>query len=173
MFDKYMKPDYILDTFADVTPEFCRKNSITALICDIDNTLVTYDDPEPTESVMSWYRALGEIGVKLSFVSNNDEARVMRFAKPLGVPAFYKSGKPSRRGIRMAVEAMGSDPSTTVFLGDQLLTDVMAAKRYGIRAIVVPPIKDKTTLFFRAKRAIERPFMNKYIKQGVKKNDKT
>ena len=173
VFDRYLKPDYILDTFKDVTPEFCRKHDIKALICDIDNTLVTYDDPEPTEAVMAWYRSLDDIGVKLSFVSNNEAERVTRFAKPLGVPAFYKSGKPSRRGLRMAVEAMGSDPPSTVLLGDQLLTDVMAAKRFGIRAIVVPPIKDKTTLFFRAKRAIERPFMNKYTKQGAGKNVKT
>ena len=173
MIDKYIRPDFILDTFADVTPEFCRDHGISALICDIDNTLVTYDDPVPTDVVTEWYRALDGAGVKLSFVSNNDEERVMRFAEPLGVPAFYKSGKPSRRGVRLAVEAMRSDPSSTAFLGDQLLTDVVAAKRYGIRAIVVPPIKDKTTLLFRAKRAIERPFMNKYISEEQNRYDKT
>ena len=173
MIDRYMRPDYILGSFSEVTPEFCRKHGIAAIISDIDNTLVTYDDPEPTSAVLAWYHALDAIGVKISFVSNNDEERVTRFAAPLGVPAFAKSGKPSRKGLSRAVAAMGSAKEETVLLGDQLLTDVMAAKRFGIRAIVVPPIKDKTTLFFRTKRAIERPFMNKYIKQGVKDNDKT
>lgn len=172
MFDKYLKPDHILGSFSEVTPEFCREQNIAALICDIDNTLVTYDDAEPTDAVLAWYRALRDTGVRISFVSNNDAERVTRFNTPLGVPAFPKSGKPSRRGIYAAMEAMGSTPERTVFLGDQLLTDVIAAKRAGIRAIVVPPIKDKTTLFFRAKRAIERPFMNKYIKE-IKENDKT
>lgn len=173
MFDKYMKPDFILGSFLEVTPEFCLENGIRAIICDIDNTLVTYDDPEPTEPVLRWHRALAEIGVPISFVSNNEPERVYTFAKPLGAPAFPKSGKPSRRGVRMAIEAMGSEPAGTVFLGDQLLTDVMAAKRSGIRAIVVPPIKDKKTLLFRVKRAIERPFMNKYIREGEKGNVKT
>ena len=172
MFDKYLKPDFILSSFAEVTPDFCRNNNIAALVCDIDNTLVTYDDPVPTDAVLEWWHALDRIGVKISFVSNNDADRVYTFAKPLGAPAFPKSGKPSRRGIHLAIEAMGSAPDKTVFLGDQLLTDVMAAKRFGIRAIVVPPIKDKTTLFFRAKRAIERPFMKKYIKE-IKRNDQT
>lgn len=168
MFDKYMRPDFILGSFSEVTPDFCLEHGITALICDIDNTLVTYDDPVPTEPVLEWHRALSEIGVRISFVSNNDPERVYTFAKPLDAPAFPKSGKPSRRGVRLAIAAMKSDPGGTVFLGDQLLTDVMAAKRSGIRAIVVPPIKDKTTLFFRAKRAIERPFMKKYIREGEK-----
>lgn len=171
MLDKYLKPDHILGSFSDVTPEFCRENNITALICDIDNTLVTYDDAEPTDAVLEWYHALNRIGVQISFVSNNDAKRVYTFANVLGVPAFPKSGKPSRRGVRAAIEAMGSTPDGTVFLGDQLLTDVMAAKRTGIRAIVVPPIKDKPTLFFRTKRAIERPFMNKYVKEI--KNEQT
>ncbi len=173
MLDRYLKPDFILCSFTDVTPQFCRKNGVKALICDIDNTLVTYDDPVPTEDVMAWYGELEKIGVGLSFVSNNDAERVNTFARPLGAPAFPKSGKPSRRGIIAAMDAMGSDKKGTLFLGDQLLTDVMGAKRAGIRAAVVPPIKDKTTLFFRAKRAIERPFMNKYKRERDKQNDKT
>ncbi len=163
MLDRYLKPDFILGTYSEVTPEFCREHGITALICDIDNTLVTYDDPVPTEPVLAWYRKLKAAGIPISFVSNNEPERVFTFAAPLGVPAFPKCGKPSRRGVRAAMEAMESSPDGTVFLGDQLLTDVMSAKRSGIRAIVVPPIKDKKTLLFRAKRAIERPFMKKYM----------
>lgn len=167
-----MKPDYILGTFREVTPEFCEGNNISALVCDIDNTLVTYDDPVPTEDVLSWWDALRDHGISISFVSNNEPDRVYTFAEPLGVPAFPKSGKPSRRGVLTAIDAMGSAKEQTVFLGDQLLTDVLAAKRCGIRAIVVPPIKDKKTLLFRVKRAIERPFMKKYYRE-MKTYDKT
>lgn len=167
MLDRYLRPDFILDSFAEVTPQFCREHGIKALVCDIDNTLVTYDDAVPTDEVLAWYHALDEIGVQISFVSNNDTERVELFNESLGVPAFPKSGKPKTGGIRRAIEAMGSTRDGTVFLGDQLLTDVLAAKRFGIRAIVVPPIKDKLTLLFRAKRAIERPFMRKYIREGV------
>ena len=163
MLDRYLRPDFILGTYSEVTPEFCREHGITALICDIDNTLVTYDDPLPTEPVLAWHEKLKAAGIPISFVSNNEPERVFTFAAPLGVPAFPKSGKPSRRGVRAAIDAMESTPGGTAFLGDQLLTDVMSAKRSGIRAIVVPPIKDKLTLLFRVKRAIERPLMKKYL----------
>ncbi|MBR4896009.1 MAG: hypothetical protein IKZ41_06250 [Clostridia bacterium] len=50
----------------------------------------------------------------------------------------------------------------SLLLGDKLLTDCAAGRRAGMRVIIVPPIKDKTTLFFRAKRWIERPYVRKY-----------
>ena len=168
MLDKYLRPDFIFDTFRDVTPEFCKENGIKTIISDIDNTLVTYDDAEPTPEVMAWYKALYESDVRVAFVSNNDWDRVTLFNKKIGTVALAKSGKPLCGGVRRAMMELGGEKESTVLLGDQLLTDIMAAKRFGIRGIVVPPIKDKKSLFFRAQRASERPYMKKYLKEQGK-----
>ncbi len=165
--DKYLRPDFIFGTFDELTPEFCRENGISAIISDIDNTLVTYDDAEPTPKVISWIGSLAEANVTVAFVSNNDYERVERFASVLDIPAFAKSGKPMTGGLKLALAALGTEKKETVLLGDQLLTDVMAAKRFGVRAIAVPPIKDKKTLFFKAKRLIEKPFMKRYLKEAT------
>lgn len=172
IFDKLFRPDYMFLRFSDVTPEFCRKNDITALISDIDNTLVTYDDPEPTEEVLSWICSLEAAGVKLAFVSNNEEARVLRFNSSLGFPAYPKSGKPGTKCIFAAMAKLGADAARTASLGDQLFTDVCGAKRAGLRMILVPPIKDKKTPFFRFKRALEYPFMKRYLRdEGIEMNE--
>ncbi len=168
MLDRYLRPYRIFDTYRDVTPEFCRENGIKAIISDIDNTLVTYDDAEPTPEVMAWYLALKESGVSVAFVSNNDRERVETFNRSVGTFALAKSGKPLTGGVKEAMSALGGDKTNTVLLGDQLLTDIMAANRFGIRGIAVPPIKDKRSLFFRAKRAIERPYMKKYLREAGK-----
>lgn len=169
MLERLLRPEYIFETFRDVTPEFCEQNGIKTIISDIDNTLVTYDDAEPTAEVMEWYKSLNESGVSVAFVSNNDADRVETFNEKIGTVAIFKSGKPLLRGISQASELLGAEKETTALLGDQLLTDICAANRFGIRGIVVPPIKDKKTLFFRAKRAIEKPFMKKYLKEQSKK----
>ena len=62
------------------------------------------------------------------------------------------------------MEKLGVDPNETAMLGDQLLTDCYAGKNIGLTALIVPPIKDKTNLFFRFKRLCERPFIRKYAK---------
>ena len=148
--------------FYDVTPEIVRSMGAKALICDIDNTLVTYDDPEPTPKVLEWIKGMNEAGITVSFVSNNDWDRVELFNKKLGFVAYAKSGKPFTKNLKKAVADLGIDKNDAVLLGDQLLTDCAAAKSFGIKAIIVPPIKDKTSLFFRTKRWIEKTYVKKF-----------
>ncbi len=168
LFEKYLIPDMMPGHFYDVTPEIVKSYGAKALICDIDNTLVTYDDPEPTEQVLEWIRNMNENGITVSFVSNNDWDRVKLFNKNLGFVAYAKSGKPGIKNLKAAVADLGIDKSEAVLLGDQLLTDCAAAKRFGIKAIIVPPIKDKTTLFFKTKRLIEVPYVKKFRKMNAK-----
>lgn len=168
LFEKYLIPDMMPEHFYDVTPEIVKGYGAKALICDIDNTLVTYDDPEPTEKVLEWIKDMNENGITVSFVSNNDWDRVKLFNKNLGFVAYAKSGKPGIKNLKAAVADLGIDKSEAVLLGDQLLTDCAAAKRFGIRAIIVPPIKDKTTLFFKTKRLIEVPYVKKFRKMNAK-----
>ena len=63
-----------------------------------------------------------------------------------------------------AMELMESTPEDTAGLGDQLLTACLAAHRLGMVSIIVPPIKDRTSAFFRFKRWIEVPYVKKYRK---------
>jgi len=39
-------------------------------------------------------------------------------------------------------------------------------------SIIVPPIKDKTSLFFKSKRLIEKPFIRRYKKLHRKDEEK-
>ncbi|MBO4790755.1 MAG: HAD hydrolase-like protein [Clostridia bacterium] len=77
--------------------------------------------------------------------------------------------------MRAAMEAMASEPGETLCLGDQIFTDVVMAHRAGLRAIKLPPIRDKKTLFFRFKRALERPLMRRYFRlkeKGGEENER-
>ncbi len=162
LFERYLVPDFLTDHFYNVTPEMLTKMGIRGLICDIDNTLATYEQPDPPEDVLRWCAAMKAAGIRIAFVSNNDAARVQRFNKNLGCPAFPDAKKPFGDGIRRAMNALGTDVTCTAVLGDQLFTDAMAAKREGLAAFIVPPIKDKRTFFFRLKRWLERPYLNLY-----------
>lgn len=159
-------PTHIYKDIYEITPEMLLEAGIRALILDIDNTLVTYDDPRPTQTVAAWLDAMHKAGIQTSFVSNNGEPRVAEFCS--GMDCYYhaKSGKPSAKYLREAMKYMGTTEKNTACIGDQLFTDVCAGKRAGMRAYLVPPIKDKTTLFFKAKRALEKPFLRLYYKKN-------
>ncbi len=157
-------PDYVFQNVYLLSPSFFTEKGVRGIIFDIDNTLVTYDDPEPTPELSVWLQQLQDAGIAMAFVSNNNRERVERFNRRLGFFASAKSGKPSRRGIFAAMDAMSTTPASTVAVGDQIFTDVLAAKRAGLRVVLVDPIKDKKTLFFRAKRLLEKPFLRYYHK---------
>ncbi len=170
MFNKFI-PTKIYDDIYKITPEALNEAGIRALILDIDNTLVTYDDPKPTESVAAWLDAMHGAGIKTAFVSNNHEERVAGFCEGLGCYFHADSGKPSRKYLRAAMAHMGTTPDDTAAVGDQIFTDVYAAKRAGMRAFLVPPIKDKLTLFFRTKRILEKPFLRAYRKRAEREKN--
>lgn len=157
-------PDKMFNTYRDVTPAYLKEIGVSALLMDIDNTFAPYEVAEPDEQITNWIAEMKAAGVALAFVSNNNRARVELFNRTLGLPYWYKAGKPGRKAVRRALDALHAEPSQAAILGDQLLTDAYAGKRMGLRALIVPPIKDKTNLFFKAKRLLERPVIRRYRK---------
>ena len=71
-----------------------------------------------------------------------------------------------KKNLKKAMADMGTDESNTILMGDQVFTDIWAAHNAGIKGILVPPIKDKTDLFTKFKRLLERPFLRKYHKKA-------
>ena len=104
-------------------------------------------------------------GILAALVSNNHAPRVETFNASLGLPAYADSRKPFKKNMLRAMQALGVTPRETAVLGDQLLTDAYAGLRLGMPALIVPPIRDKTTPFFRFKRLCERPFIRRYARQ--------
>ncbi len=167
-----LTPEYVFDTYRDVTPEFLTSLGIRALLIDIDNTLAPYEQELPDENIIAWFESLKAANIKAALISNNHPPRVELFNSMLNLPAYPDSGKPGSRYLLKAMAEMGSTPENTAGLGDQLLTDTLAVHRLDMISIIVPPIKDKKNLFFRSKRLLERPFMRRYRRLQKKGNSK-
>ena len=159
---KFLMPDLILPSYDHVTPQLCRELGIRVILSDIDNTLAPYEQPESDERIRTWLRELNEAGISVALISNNHADRVDRFNRDLGLIAYPDAGKPFGKMLRRAMRELGSDPSCTAMLGDQLLTDALAGHLQHLKVLVVPPIRDKRTAFVRFKRWLERPVIRRY-----------
>ncbi len=155
-------PDVLFENIYEITPDFLRTNGVRGMLLDLDNTIAPYEIEQPTDEMNAWFNALRDAGVRLAFVSNNHGDRVTRFNRTWGIPQFCKAGKPSPKGMRLALRQLGLTPEETVSLGDQIFTDCVAAHRAGLRFYIVPPIRDRKSLFFRFKRFLERPFVRPF-----------
>ena len=166
-------PEYYFDTFDMVSAEFLSRIGIRGVILDVDNTLEPYENPTPGVRVLEWLRSLGEKGIKAAIVSNNNQQRIEVFNKDLGLPFCAKAGKPFKKNILLAMAVIGTTTEDTILIGDQVFTDVWAAHNAGIRAILVPPIRDKRDILTRLKRLLEIPVLNKYKKLHQADNTNT
>ena len=155
-------PDKIYGSVYEIDFDGLTRKNITGLIFDIDNTLVSYRQPEPTARVIGLMRDLQGKGFKICFVSNNNKARVDIFNRGFRFPAFAGAGKPLKRCMKRALDAMGVPRGQAAIIGDQIFTDVWAGRRMGMLALYVEPIEPVQTLLFKAKRALEKPVKSRY-----------
>ena len=158
-------PDYIFETFDSVSADFLFDIGVRGIVLDIDNTLEPYENELPGEHVVSWLKSLEARGIMAAIVSNNNRERVSVFNANLKLPAYSKGGKPFAHNIHRAMRDIGTNKANTILMGDQIFTDVWAARNAGIRAILVPPINDKKDPFTKFKRLLERGIIKKYEKR--------
>ena len=81
---------------------------------------------------------------------------------------IFNAHKPSTKNYIRAMEYMGTNQKNTLFVGDQLFTDVWGAKRAGMHNILVKPIHPKEEIQIVLKRYLERVVLYFY-KKGQKK----
>ena len=154
MFDKFFPDRYVASTYV-IDFEGLYKEGVRGLIFDIDNTLVPHGAPADKRAI-ELFEKLRSLGYDTCLISNNQEPRVEPFAQAVGSKYVFDAHKPSTRNYRKAMELMGTDQSNTIFIGDQLFTDVWGAKRAGIPNMLVKPIHPKEEIQIVLKRYLEK-----------------
>lgn len=147
--DAYVASTYVIDF------EKLYDKGFRGLIFDIDNTLVPHGAPADGRAV-KLFEGLRELGFRTCLISNNQEPRVKPFADQVGSMYIFDAHKPSVKNYKKAMELMDTDEKTTLFIGDQLFTDVWGANRSGIKTILVKPIYPKEEIQIVLKRYLER-----------------
>lgn len=159
-------PDRIFEQMSDITPAVVSSARIRGLVLDIDYTLAPRDVPLPDSGIIRCLGELNRAGVKLYIISNNHRGRVSRFAGALGVPFTCNGMKPLPAAFRRAVRQMGLLPHEVAAVGDQIYTDVFGAHLAGLQAWMVRPVGVSCSVFYRFRRWLERPFVNRFYRAG-------
>ena len=157
-------PDSYQDSAYSIDYEKLRMQGYEAIIYDIDNTLVCHGAPADERS-MALIERLKGLGFSIMLLSNNKEPRVKSFNDQVHVSYIYKAGKPNPKNYEAAMVRMGSNRKNTVFIGDQIFTDVYGANLAGIR------IDKKEEIQIVLKRYLEKPILYFYQKKVRKEEN--
>lgn len=167
MFNKFYPDEYMMSTYV-IPFEKLYEEGYRGIIFDIDNTLVPHGAPADERAVRLFER-LKKIGFSSCLLSNNKEPRVKMFNSKVHTNYIFNAHKPSRKNYENAMKIMKTDLTNTIFIGDQLFTDVWGAKRTGIRNILVKPINPKEEIQIVLKRYLEKIVLHFYIKDKKRK----
>ena len=114
-------------------------------------------------------QSLKDMGFGVLFLSNNKEPRVKMFNDAVQAQYIFKAGKPKKNGYLKAMETLGTNRGNTLFVGDQLFTDVWGARNTGIYSLLVQPIDKKEEIQIVLKRYLEKIVLFFY-KRSLKRN---
>ena len=144
-------PDEEYRSSYEIPYESYYQKGFRGILFDVDNTLVE--------------QKLRKIGFEVCIISNNKEPRVKPLADTLGAKYVYKADKPSAKGYVQGMGHMGTTASNTMFVGDQIFTDIWGAKRAGVYAVLVHPIAKHEEIQIVLKRKLEWFVLRRYHKK--------
>lgn len=149
LYVKHFIPNEFHHSFFDIDFNDLYKKGYRTIITDLDNTLISYAETAPTKDIITLFESLNKMGFHIVLLSNNKQKRIDEFTKDLFVEGFANARKPTIIGIKKAFKtAPNKDKKTTLIIGDQLVTDIWGANRFGVYSILVNPIKKKTEKWY-------------------------
>ena len=157
-------PDYYYHDISEIPISMLKEKGISAVICDLDNTLDSHKTPTPSEAALAFLTELKNQNFSVCIISNGKQPRVDRYLAKLSLPYIAEAGKPLKKSYLNALKTLKCKPKDAAFIGDQIFTDVWGANRMGLTTILVEPIDSIENAFFYFKRPLE-----KLIKRRIQK----
>jgi len=164
MYKYFVANEYVKNVF-EINLENLKSAGKKVILTDLDNTLVASNVAEPTEEILEFLSKAKKLGFKVYIVSNNNRARVEKFAKNLDIEAYYNALKPLKFKSNKILQK--HKRNEVIFIGDQMLTDILVANRLDVYSISVTPVNftvDETAT--KINRRLE-----KLIIKGLKKRN--
>lgn len=161
-------PDMYKKSVFDINYKLLKDKGFKVLIFDFDNTLVEKEKDfftDDTKKLLMNLKKDFEIVVVTNIVGPNKIKKLNDCLNPLNINYINFSIKPSKKGYKKVIKMFNYDKSSFCAIGDQFLTDVLGAKRFGFFSILVDGISNNELAVTRFNRKIERIVLKKLYKK--------
>lgn len=159
------KPTYIASTVYDIEYNKLYALGKRIILFDLDNTLISYYEHEPSTKLIEFGNSLLSMGFKVYIVSNNSGKRLNNFTKSFPLTSYASSmKKPSSRRLKKYLEELNiNNFNEIIMIGDQMLTDILCANRLGVDSILVKSISRKSEKWYTTINRLREPIILKSI----------
>ncbi len=166
MLEKFV-PDMYVQSIYRIDYEKLKNMGIKLVIFDLDNTISSVLDNEPSKEAILLMEHIKELGLRPILMSNSRKSRVEPFKNKLLIDSLAMSKKPTKYGYNKILSVYRRTCEEVACIGDQLVTDIYGANKMGMTSILVNPIskKDKTITLFN--RFLEGIIIKKLTKRDM------
>lgn len=153
---KFLTPTWTINSVYSIDSSDLKKYNIDAVIIDLDNTLIAWNEREHTQEMADWVSHMSDEGIGIYLLSNNNYKRVVKVTEALNLN--FKAGalKPFRHSFTHAINELKVEHDKVVVIGDQIITDIIGANRSKLRSILVKPIAQNDIIFTKLNRQLEK-----------------
>ena len=159
------KPTMYKKNIYDINYKKLKEMGIKCLIFDLDNTLGLIEHKKCPLKTKRLLKKLQK-DFKIFIASNNTKRRLKPYLDDLGIDGVSNCLKPLTIGLLRIKNKYNFKKKEMIMIGDQLVTDVLAGKRFRIKTILVDPLGDKDLKITGLNRKIESIIIRKYEKRG-------
>ena len=150
----------------EIDPQFFVKCGIKNLFIDLDNTLDSYRAETPKQETIDLVNKIKETGVNPVVISNNKGHRVGGYVEKLGIDYVFSARKPFAKKINRFIEEHKLDKNEVMLVGDQMMTDVLAAHNAHIRVVLTEKLVKEDQWTTHINRIFDRPIRRYHRKRG-------
>lgn len=165
MFKKFI-PYCHAKSIYEIEPSFFKKHGVKTLFIDLDNTLDSFRAFHAKENAINYINSLKKLDITPVVVSNNKGKRVSSYAKDLNVDFVSSARKPSGKKIRNEILKRNLATNDVMLVGDQMMTDVLAAKNAKIRVVLTEKVVKEDQWTTHINRLFDRPIRKHHLKKG-------
>ncbi len=159
------KPDMYKKSIYDINYDKLKEMGKKYLFFDLDNTIISYQEKVPNEDSLKLFDYLKKKGFVCYLFSNSHSNRLMKVKDILNVDVYYSSMKPLKKNYKKVLKKY--KPEECVFIGDQIMTDVIGAKRNNLFIIFVDRINDEEPIYTKFWRFFEKIVLKRYKKKNI------
>ncbi|HAL74050.1 MAG TPA: YqeG family HAD IIIA-type phosphatase [Clostridiales bacterium] len=163
MIDRIFKPDACFQDLLQIDFAAYASLGFKLVLLDIDNTLARHGAHQGDDFAREAVRRIFESGMDCRIISNAATSRTRQYATSLSLSFTAMANKPSPKALLEACRRSGIPAGQAIMVGDQLLTDIAAARRAGCLAILVRPRYEYEAWNVRLKRLLEKTILRRYI----------
>lgn len=161
------RPTWYYHSIYQIELDELKKEGISGLIVDLDNTLIERNSGKTSKTLRRWLLEIKRAGFKCCIVSNNWSSRVSRIARELNVPMVAPAGKPRRKAFQLGLDSMGTCIKETAVIGDQLFTDILGGNLMSLKTILVVPLSNRDLPHTKMLRVLERLILARLEKKNL------